>query len=1022
MISAPIVSGVAGLLRAAGYTDVNTIRRRLLYTAKDLGSPGWDNQYGVGVVYPFYALDSTQKLTAISINNVNKYSYVSTPEFEIKATVLGDNFKQYTLEIGQGENPTVWQNTGITLTGGGLAEVENGTLGQLNMDTITEGIWTVKLKMIRKDNTFVEYKTNVYKRGAMSIYVDKTNMTGTEDGTFEHPFNTITEAIDSPYENIKIVVRPGVYSENVRIRRSNVELVGESPDTVFQVYCTWYVCPGIEISSPSPIYPIENIRVSNFTVEVHGMGSGVLVSGPTNNVTVEKIIVNQNVPRYCGSDLCEDVGIDVSYFNSNTTLASNVVSGFTYNYFIRGFANTDTKVYNNYSSKATWSGLQLGDLLGGKGLNVAGNTFISNRVNAIGMFGFPDGVIRDNVFVNNGAALYVTGTEGLRVYQNRFIHNSSYAGKTVASNATILFENEAGTIGNYWSDFDMPIEGAVDLDQNGVYNSVLKINDTSEDAHASVSHVNPARPDLVIYPQKFMMSPDSYVTIIKSDPKFYLKGALRAVYADESYPITFSQLSGNNIIFPIPSTVPPGLYAIDFLEDTNTIQTESYVVVVPSEDSSLVVAPSPTPFPSPPSDFGQAIQFYQFDPYDPDPDADYGTLTVRPSALTNIGLETTIDFWFKLPPEGEPQAEYGYGVVNPISKKRKSEDVIRPNYQIDIGEAPEYWGDFPVLIYTVRFDSNAIAYDFINKPLVFGKWNFLRMIRDHDTFSLYMDGEKLSEKTVSDSAYQSDISELLIGCGWIEGFNVCMSPFLGEMDEVRISHTVRDGTEVPTGPMALDDMTSVLYRFDGTTTDETPNNLDAVLSGNATYSNYAFVRSTAGLPFLPLPTATVTPISTVKPTSTLTPTLTPTNTRTPTPTKKPTATLTPTFTPTKTLTPTPWCTPSAEICDQKENDCDGQVDEGLVCQSPTPTKPSSIRPSRFPTLISVAPITARPTIRPITPVIRPTVTPPQVYHSVCGTSGKFLGIGIPSCIEVPGPGVDQCQRAFDCIRFGPVTQ
>ncbi len=37
-----------------------------------------------------------------------------------------------------------------------------------------------------------------------------------------------------------------------------------------------------------------------------------------------------------------------------------------------------------------------------------------------------------------------------------------------------------------------------------------------------------------------------------------------------------------------------------------------------------------------------------------------------------------------------------------------------------------------------------------------------------------------------------------------------------------------------------------------------------------------------------------------------------------------------------TNTPVPVCIPTAEICDQKDNDCDGTTDEGGVCNTPTP--------------------------------------------------------------------------------------
>lgn len=68
-----------------------------------------------------------------------------------------------------------------------------------------------------------------------NAYVDADNTTGTEDGTAEHPYNTITEAIDSIVNNAsdqkKIHVSAGTYVEQVTLS-SDVKLYGENKDTV----------------------------------------------------------------------------------------------------------------------------------------------------------------------------------------------------------------------------------------------------------------------------------------------------------------------------------------------------------------------------------------------------------------------------------------------------------------------------------------------------------------------------------------------------------------------------------------------------------------------------------------------------------------------------------------------------------------------------------------------------------------------------------------------------------------------
>lgn len=56
-MAAPHVSATAALLIANGLTDPNLVREALENTADDLGSPGWDSEYGWGIINPYAALN-----------------------------------------------------------------------------------------------------------------------------------------------------------------------------------------------------------------------------------------------------------------------------------------------------------------------------------------------------------------------------------------------------------------------------------------------------------------------------------------------------------------------------------------------------------------------------------------------------------------------------------------------------------------------------------------------------------------------------------------------------------------------------------------------------------------------------------------------------------------------------------------------------------------------------------------------------------------------------------------------------
>ncbi|MFC2138848.1 sugar-binding protein, partial [Bacteroidota bacterium] len=66
--------------------------------------------------------------------------------------------------------------------------------------------------------------TDTFIIPANTIYVNIQNTTGIEDGTADHPYNTIQEGIEASQDGIIVLVYPGTYYENINIDNKNIVL------------------------------------------------------------------------------------------------------------------------------------------------------------------------------------------------------------------------------------------------------------------------------------------------------------------------------------------------------------------------------------------------------------------------------------------------------------------------------------------------------------------------------------------------------------------------------------------------------------------------------------------------------------------------------------------------------------------------------------------------------------------------------------------------------------------------------
>ncbi len=113
--SAPFVSGAASLILSIDPSlTAEEVRRKLIYSARDIEAPGVDQYTGFGLLDVPAALkqDPTFSLDPRIKNVQIARSANGGLVLNVIGTVHSDRLKSYRVEAGQGENPSVWKMVG----------------------------------------------------------------------------------------------------------------------------------------------------------------------------------------------------------------------------------------------------------------------------------------------------------------------------------------------------------------------------------------------------------------------------------------------------------------------------------------------------------------------------------------------------------------------------------------------------------------------------------------------------------------------------------------------------------------------------------------------------------------------------------------------------------------------------------------------------------------------------------------------------------------------------------------------
>jgi nitrous oxidase accessory protein len=300
------------------------------------------------------------------------------------------------------------------------------------------------------------------------LYVDDDNVTGFWDGTKEHPYQNITNALEHAIDGDTIFVHEGTYYENVSINE-NVSLVGEDRDST--------IVDGNGTGSVISI-TVNNVSIKGFTVK----GSGMLPYD--SGIFLDEYSIGNDISHNTLTNNNYGIGL---YYSSNNTVSGNTLTnnnnGIGLYYSSNNVVSGNTLTNNNYGIGVYFSSNSM----------VAHNTISSNNNYGIGVYYSSNNIVSGNTLTNNNYGIWLYSSNN--IVSGNTLTNNNYGiySTPYSSDNTIHCNNfnnthqvwtdlmniwDDGNEGNYWSDYT-----GQDLDGDGIGDNPYVIDVNNQDRY-----------------------------------------------------------------------------------------------------------------------------------------------------------------------------------------------------------------------------------------------------------------------------------------------------------------------------------------------------------------------------------------------------------------------------------------------------------------------------------------------------------------------------------------------------------
>ena len=299
-------------------------------------------------------------------------------------------------------------------------------------------------------------------------------------------YPTIGAAVDNALPGDTILVKSGVYNENLLINKS-LTLIGEDSKNT-KIMGTG----GVERGQDTVVaLSADNVEISGFTIEslnystASYYATGISLEGDNCTITGNNIR-NTYYGIFCSSQ------------SSITISENNITSNFKDG--VRFCGGSLNKISENNISENTQSGVAIegysnsisrnsiknnnrGIGLGSSYSLVFGNTLCGNDESGLYFAGSKNIVSANNISENkwgNYFTPYFAAPNGNKFYHNNFLDNEVNVGGSSSYNIQ-FWDNGYPSGGNYWSDYRTEYPNAAEVDASGIGDMPYVIDANSTD-------------------------------------------------------------------------------------------------------------------------------------------------------------------------------------------------------------------------------------------------------------------------------------------------------------------------------------------------------------------------------------------------------------------------------------------------------------------------------------------------------------------------------------------------------------